>query len=177
MKHSDFPVRYVKVYQRVIPFFDGFSHDFPRSPMVIPMVSPEIHRNSRAASPLASPGPPHFLAKGWSKAWQDRGRPQMRRRHGESMGNPRKKHAKIMGKLTRNGKKHWNYHWETHQTWWIYPESESVGFIIWYMWTKNDGKTNCHPMSSHKMMAKSPSIWWRMIWPDCISFNDDGPLL
>jgi hypothetical protein len=76
----------------------------------------------------------------------------MRRRHGESMGNPRKKHAKIMGKLTRNGKKHWNYHWETHQTWWIYLESESVGFIIWYMWTKNDGKTNCHPMSSTK--------WW-----------------
>ena len=153
---------------RVIPFFDGFANDFPKSPMVIPMVSPKIHRNSRAASPRASPGPPHFLAKGWSKAWQDLGRPQMRRRHGESMGR--------WGTLGQNmqkswenspemGKNHWTYHWETH-----------ISFI-WYIWTRNDVKTNSHPMSSHKMMAKSTSIWWRMIWPDFISFNDDGPLL
>ena len=87
------------------PIFRWICQWFPKVSHGNPMVSPKIHRNSRAASPRASPGPPHFLAKGWSKAWQDLGRPQMRRRHGESMGNPRTKHAKIMGKLTRNGEK------------------------------------------------------------------------
>ena len=151
------------------PTSHGNPNAFPRN---------SIRNSQKTWAPPRLPPPqnlvPPLLGQGMVQSLARSG--QMRRRHGESMGNPRKKHAKNMQKTWENspemGKNTLDIALGNPPDMVNLNRSDLIHLNL-----VKHGKTNCHPMSSHKMMAKSTSIWWRMIWPDVISFNDDGPLL